>query len=341
MARASKRSFVSRIVSKVTEIKNILAEVAALTAEKTNLQSDPVTNAQVITEKTQKIEAKTKKIEKKVKRSEEKVNVVVVQKIEQKITASLIVPSEEDYGLVSAFNFGVYNTSIKFNSSIKYNHAQTFRSELNGFSWNFKYGTAIDYFGTKFVIFKGEAAIQDLSSNLSITTDSRGYYAASLIYQNGNLISGKFRTNWIKYKRNDIWCLYDAENDIMYYNNYTGNDFVPTKKWYRSDVLYKTSIELEIGDRVGSSSASGSDSGSGGSGGSADGTGNSIGTDLVDQFLGGSGSDGSSGGNSIGTNLVDEFLSGSSSGNSIGSDLVDDALFNAFVSSVIFGPDQL
>jgi hypothetical protein len=59
MARASKRSFVSRIVSKVTEIKNILAEVTALTAEKTNLQSDPVTNAQAITEKTQRIESKS------------------------------------------------------------------------------------------------------------------------------------------------------------------------------------------------------------------------------------------------------------------------------------------
>lgn len=324
MARASKRSFVSRIVSKVTEIKNILAEVAVITSQKTNLQSDPVTNAQAIAEKTQIIEAKTKKIDNKVKKSKLKVNAIARTVVEQKVLASLTAEKDEDYELVSAFNFGVYNTSIKFNSSIKYNHAQTFQSELNGFSWNFKYGTAIDYFGKKFVIFKGEAAVQDLSSSLSITTDSRGYYAASFIYQNGSL-SGKFRTNWIKYKRNDIWCLYDAENDIMYYNNYTGNDFVPTKKWYRSDVLYKTSIELEKGDRVNSSSISGS----GGSGGSADGTGNSIGTDLVDQFLGGSGSDGSSGGNSIGTDLVDQFLGGSdgsSGGNSIGTDLVDQFL---------------
>ena len=157
MARSSKKSFVSRIVSKVTEIKNILAEVAALTAEKANLELDPVTNAQAIAEKTQIIEAKTKKIENKVKRSEQKVNIVVVEKIEQKVAASLIAPSDEDYGLISAFNIA-FNTSIKFNSSTKYN----FVSGGGGLDpipyWEFRYGTDINaYFSNKFVIFKGHS----------------------------------------------------------------------------------------------------------------------------------------------------------------------------------------
>jgi hypothetical protein len=280
MARASKRSFVSRIVSKVTEIKNILAEVAALTAEKTNLQSDPVTNAQVITEKTQRIELKTKKIENKVKKSEVKVNAVVVQKIEQKVIASLIAESEEDYNLINIYDdsgFSITNgKAISFISSTKYNFVSKNLSSSGGTytSVTFIYGQGLGgYFGNKFVIFKGEESANYLSdsSQLSNTSDSRGYYPASFIKdENGNDVSGKFRTNWIKYKRNDIWCLYDAENDIMYYNNYTGNNFIPTKKWYRADILYKTPIELKIQD-------SGSESGSGSSGG-----GGSVGISVLD-----------------------------------------------------------
>jgi anion-transporting ArsA/GET3 family ATPase len=280
MARASKRSFVSRIVSKVTEIKNILAEVAALTTEKTNLQSDPVTNAQVITEKTQRIELKTKKIENKVKKSEVKVNAVVVQKIEQKVIASLIAESEEDYNLINIYDdsgFSITNgKAISFISSTKYNFVSKNLSSSGGTytSVTFIYGQGLGgYFGNKFVIFKGEESANYLSdsSQLSNTSDSRGYYPASFIKdENGNDVSGKFRTNWIKYKRNDIWCLYDAENDIMYYNNYTGNNFIPTKKWYRADILYKTPIELKIQD-------SGSESGSGSSGG-----GGSVGISVLD-----------------------------------------------------------
>jgi len=361
MARSSKKSFVSRIVSKVTEIKNILAEVDALTAEKANLELDPVTNAQAIAEKTQIIEAKTKKIENKVKRSEQKVNIVVVQKIEEKITASLIVESEEDYNLINIFDDSAVSITnskaISFISSTKYNFISKNLSSSSGTytSVRFIYGQGLGgYFSNKFVIFKGEGSANYLSdsSQLSNTSDSRGYYPASIVREtNGNVIGGKFRTNWIKYKRNDIWCLYDAENDIMYYNNYTGNNFVPTKKWYRSDILYKTSIELKVKDIISQNTqgitGSGTNSGSSsGSGSGSLGGGNSIGTDLVDEFLGGSGSDGSGGGNSIGTDLIDEFLSGSGSdgssgGQSIGTDLIDDALFNAFVSSLIFGPDQL
>jgi hypothetical protein len=333
MARASKRSFVSRIVSKVTEIKKTLAEAAALTTEKTNLQLDPINNAELILEKEQKILTKIKKIEEKVKKSEKKVNSIVVQKIEQKVAAALTSESDEDYEPV----ISLYNKQISFNNSIYYN----LDGNIDSMSYFFGPNAVNSYFNNRFIIFKGQNAIDYLriSSQLENTTDSRGYYKTYT--SNGITIGGEYRKNYLKYKRNDIWILYDNLNDIVYYNNYTGNNF-PTKKWYRPDVLYKTSIEL----KVKTITSSGSGSGSGGSGGSADGTGNSIGTDLVDQFLGGSGSDGSSGGNSIGTDLVDEFLGGSGSdgssgGNSIGIDIVDDALFNAFVSSVIFGPDQL
>jgi hypothetical protein len=280
MARSNKKSFVSRIVSKVTEIKNILAEVAALTAQKTNLQSDPVTNAQAITEKTQKIESKTKKIENKVKRSEIKVNAIARTVVEQKVLASLIAESEEDYNLINIYDdsgFSITNgKAISFISSTKYNFVTINTSSSGGThtSVRFIYGQGLGgYFGNKFVIFKGEESANYLSdsSQLSNTSDSRGYYPASFIKdENGNDISGKFRTNWIKYKRNDIWCLYDAENDIMYYNNYTGNNFIPTKKWYRADILYKTPIELKIQD-------SGSESGSGSSGG-----GGSVGINVLD-----------------------------------------------------------
>lgn len=286
MARSSKKSFVSRIVSKVTEIKNILAEVAALTAEKANLELDPVTNAQAIAEKTQIIEAKTKKIENKVKRSEQKVNIVVVEKIEQKAIASLIVESEEDYNLINIYDdsgFSITNRkAISFISSTKYNFATINTSSSGGThtSVRFIYGQGLGgYFSNKFVIFKGEESANYLSdsSQLSNTSDSRGYYPASIVREtNGNVIGGKFRTNWIKYKRNDIWCLYDAENDIMYYNNYTGNNFIPTKKWYRPDILYKTPIELKIQD-ADLTESSGSDSGSGSSGG-----GGSVGINVLD-----------------------------------------------------------
>jgi len=266
MARASKRSFVSRIVSKVTEIKNILAEVAALTAEKTNLQSDPVTNAQVITEKTQRIELKTKKIENKVKRSEEKVNVIVVKKIEEKITASLIAPSDEDYEPVSLLS----NKSISFNNSIYYNND----GSIDDLSYFFGPNVVSGYFRNRFVIFKGQNAIDYLriGGQLENTTDSRGYY---------NFSQQLFRKNYPKYKRNDIWILYDNLNDIVYYNNYTGNNF-PTKKWYRPDILYKTSIELKV-KTIESSGGSGSGSGSSESGsGSSGGSGGAVGINVLD-----------------------------------------------------------
>ena len=316
MARSSKKSFVTRSVSKIAEIRNILSEVKILTAEKTSLQLNAAINSETIIEKNNKILEKTKIIENKVKRSEEKVNTIVVKKIEEKVLTSLVASSDEDYGPVSS----LYNKQISFNGSIYYNHD----GNIDNFSHFFGPRAVDAYWSYRFLIFKGQTAVDFLriSFQFENTTDPRGYY--KIYNTNGVLSGGEYRKNYPKYKKNDIWILYDNLNDIVYYNNYTGNNF-PTKKWYRADILNKISIELKIKTIV-SSGASGSGSGSGGSGGSSDGIGNSIGTALVDQFLGGSGSDGSSGGNSIGTDLVDQFLGGSdgsSGGNSIGTDLVE------------------
>ena len=262
MARASKRSFVNRIVSKVTEIKNILAEVTTLTTEKTNLQSDPVTNAQAITEKTQIIEAKTKKIENKVKRSEVKVNAITKTIVEQKVLATLTGASDENYEPVSLSS----NKSISFDGSTYYNLNDQYISFQNAVGYIFGVNVTSAYFSPRFVVFKGQSAIDILrNSQIENTTDSRGYYRFN--NPSDTSFGGQFRENYLKYKRNDIWILYDNLNDIVYYNNYTGNNFIPTKKWYRADILYKTAIELKIQD-VDSTESSGSESGSGSSGGS-------------------------------------------------------------------------
>jgi len=170
---------------------------------------------------------------------------------------------------ILAINYFTFNSSIRFDTSST-NLGQNNWS-VAGFTdggWVVVYGNNLtgDYFGKKFVLFKGSTAAESLSleANFSNTSDSRGYYAASV-----RAGQPQFRTNWIQYKRNDIWCLYDAENDIMYYNNSTQNEAVPTRNWYRADLQNPTSIELQIRlfreniDNNNSESGSGSGSGSG------------------------------------------------------------------------------
>lgn len=266
----------------------------------------------------------------KVIKSEEKISFPAKAAVEARVLRSLspIGSNESGYDVTSWTTF--FSKDVSFNGSPYYN-LYSRNTYSDGLHLIFGIGVSNSYFNSRFVMFKGQESINWIDNYAAFeANDTRGYYGNTLIRdQNGNLISGKFRTNWKKYKRSDIWCLYDALNDIMYYCNYTGI-FVPTKKWYRSDILYKTEIELKTRNTTSSGSSSGSS-------GSAGGTGNSIGTDLVDQFL--SGSDGSSGDNSIGTDLVDQFLGGSdgsSGGQSIGTSLIDQ-----FLLGPLFGPNNI
>ena len=256
MARSSKKSFVNRIVSKTTSIRDLI------------LAGD------------------TQKVQQKILRSDQKVNKIVKEKIEQKILATLTAEKDEDYELISKYTFINDNKSISFNNSQYYNKDRA--SDLDNNSYFAILGPNVisgTYFNHRFVIFKGQNAIDFLrdQAQLENTTDSRGHYKR---YPDG---SGEFRKNYLKYKRNDIWILYDNLNDIVYYNNYTGNNFIPTKKWYRPDILYKTSIELKV-KTIENSGGSGSSGGSGGSGsgsnnGSGSGDGVAIGDTLLDIYL--------------------------------------------------------
>ena len=273
MARSSKKTFVElpqfvqKIISKTTEVKNLVAQIQTLKTQKAALEANNQSTTQVQTQLSQKQNTLAKKVVK----VETKVNAVVKKQVEVKVAQALgsIRENESGYDIV---NLSLMTSAeISFNTSIYHRYVLSFNSETFIFGY-----AGTNYFGSKFVLFKGENAIDfsELSFQFANTTDSRGYYRHS---NSNGVETGRIRTNWSKYKRSNSWCLYDAENDIMYYSNYSG-PYIPTKKWYRADTLYKTEIELKI--RSISSSGSGSGSGSG-----SVGAGVSIGISLIDQFL--------------------------------------------------------
>ena len=244
-------TFKNKIFSKTTEVKNLDAQIQILKTQKVQLEANNQSTTQVQTQLNQKQNTLTKNVVK----VETKVNAVAKKEVEVKVAQALgsIRENESGYGIVLPSLMG--SSEISFNTSI-YHRFGTSYSDIFIFGY-----AGTNYFGYKFVLFKGENAIIFLESSFQFanTTDSRGQYRYS-----NSTGTGTIRTNWSKYKRSSSWCLYDAENDIMYYSNYSGS-YIPTKKWYRPDTLHKTEIELKI--RSISSSGSGSGSGSSGTGG--------------------------------------------------------------------------
>ena len=258
MARSSKKTFVKlpqfvqKIISRTTGVKNLVTQIQTLNTQKAALEANNQSTTQVQTQLNQKQNTLTKNVVK----VETKVNAVVKKEVEVKVGQALGLIRENESGYDIVLPALISSVEISFNTSIY--HA----SVTSGNSETFVFGFAGSNFCPyKFILFKGENAItfSESSFQFANTTDSRGYYRFS-----NSTSTGRIRTNWSKYKRSSSWCLYDAENDIMYYSNYSGS-YIPTKKWYRVDTLYKTEIELKI--RSISSSGSGSGSGSSGTGG--------------------------------------------------------------------------
>lgn len=277
MARASKKTFfnlpqfVQKIISKTTEVKNLVAQIQTLNAQKVQLEANNQSATQVQTQLSQKQNT----LAKKVTQVETKVNAVVKKQVEAKVAQALGPIRENESGYDIVHPSLMTSAEISFNSTI-YHSLYSYSLYASGiYFFIFGNGATGRYFSSKFILFKGQEAINYLEQTFQLanTTDSRGYYL--VFYYMGSLVDGRFRNTWRAYKKANIWCLYDAEFDIMYYCNYTGS-YVPTKKWYRADTLYKTEIEL----KTRSISSSGSSSGSSGSS-----AGNSIGINLLDEFI--------------------------------------------------------
>lgn len=249
-------TFKNKIFSKTTEVKNLGAQIQILKTQKVQLEANNQSTTQVQTQLSQKQNTLTKNVVK----VETKVNTVAKKQVEVKVAQALgsIRENESGYGIVLPSL--MVSVEISFNTSIYHSYVTSWSPSSNGELFAFAFGYAgSNYFPYKFLLFKGQNAIDFSESSFQFanTTDTRGYYRFS-----NSTSTGRIRTNWSKYKRSSSWCLYDAENDIMYYSNYSGS-YIPTKKWYRADTLYKTEIELKIR----SISSSGSGSGSRGTGG--------------------------------------------------------------------------
>ena len=279
MARSSKKTFVKlpqfvqKIISKTTEVKNLVTQIQTLNTQKAALEANNQSTTQVQTQLSQKQNTLAKKVVK----VETKVNAVAKKEVEVKVAQALGPIGTNDSGYDIAHPSLMTSAEISFNGSIYYGLYSS-GSYPNSYFFIFGNGVTNRYFSSKFILFKGQEAINylELDFQLANITDSRGYYLA--FYYMGSLVDGRFRNTWRAYKKANIWCLYDAENDIMYYSNYSGS-FIPTKKWYRADLLYKTEIELKIR----SISSGGSSSGSSGSSGSS--AGNSIGINLLNEWI--------------------------------------------------------
>lgn len=279
MAQSSKKifvklpQFVQKILSKTTEVKSIATQIQTLNTQKVQLEANNQSTTQVQTQLTKKENTLAKKVVK----VETKINTIVKTAIETKVLQSLGSIGEIESGYDVILMSTIVSREISFNSS-PYYRMNISNGFGDGYIFTFGANTGISYFKDRFVLFKGQAAIDYANTNFQFanTSDSRGYY--QFFTYNGATVGGVFRKNWLKYKRSNTWCLYDALNDIMYYSNYSGS-YIPTKKWYRADILYKTEIELKIR----SISSGGSSSGSTGSSGSS--AGNSIGINLLDEFI--------------------------------------------------------
>ena len=276
MARSSKKTFVKlpqfvqKIISKTTEVKNLVTQIQTLNTQKAALEANNQSTTQVQTQLNQKQNTLTKNVVK----VETKVNAVAKKEVEVKVAQALGPIGTNDSGYDIAHPSLMTSAEISFNTSIYHSFGSSWSSSSIGELLAFGFAGR-NFFTYKFLLFKGQNAIDFSESNFQFanTTNSMGHYRYS-----NSTGTGTIRTNWSKYKRSNSWCLYDAENDIMYYSNYSGS-FIPTKKWYRADLLYKTEIELKIR----SISSGGSSSGSSGSSGSS--AGNSIGINLLNEWI--------------------------------------------------------
>ena len=247
-------TFKNKIISKTTEIKNLIAEIQSLNTQKVQLEANNQSTTQVQTELNQKQNTLTKTVVK----VETKVNAVAKKQIETKVAQALGLIGTNESGYDIVHRSLITSAEISFNTSIYYSFGTSYGDLL-------LFGSAgTNYFGYKFVLFKGQNAIDFSESSFQFanTTDAMGHYRYS-----NSTGTGTIRTNWSKYKRSNSWCLYDAENDIMYYSNYSG-PHIPTKRWYKANTLYKTEIELKTRSISSSGSGSGSESGSGSGSGS-------------------------------------------------------------------------